>query len=270
MATDRELFFPDRFKTAAAYYTEGRPHYPKLLSRRVAESIGLDRKHTVIDIGTGPGFLAIDFAAHAGSVRALDPSPDMLAVAKDNAAKAEVRVEFIQGSSYDLGPGSGRFRLAAFGRSFHWTDRRETLKTLDRLIETGGAVALFSDKFPELPENAWRAGFVAIIDKYAAEDPARAELRTDGAHETHLLASAFSHLERLAVLERRFTPLEHLVNRALSYSRAWHGSPGSRVQDLAVEVRRALLPFAGSDGKIEEIVEGHALIARRPGEVPGV
>jgi len=270
MATDRELFFPDRFQTAAGYYTHGRPYYPKLLSQRVAELIRLNRNGKVLDIGTGPGFLAIDFAAYATKVIALDPSKDMLAIAEDNAAKAEVQVDFIHGSSYDLSAQFGKHKLATFGRSFHWTDRKATLKVLDGLIESGGAVALFGDKFPELPENAWRARFKSIVDSYEENDPARADLRTDGANESHLLASAFSHLERVAVLERRFTPLAHFVNRALSYGKTWHGKPGSRLDDLAIEIRQALHEFARPDGTIEEIVEGHALIARRPHEVPGL
>jgi ubiquinone/menaquinone biosynthesis C-methylase UbiE len=139
----RENFFPDRFRSASRYYTTGRPHYPASLSQRVADLIGLEARSAVLDVGTGPGFLAIDFAAHAGRVTAVDPSLEMLAVAAENADRASVKLSFVHGSSYDLGDHLGLFRLATFGRSFHWTDREATLRTLDRLIEPGGAVGLF-------------------------------------------------------------------------------------------------------------------------------
>ena len=42
------------------------------------------------------------------------------------------------------------------GRSFHWMDRVDTLKRLERLIEPAGAVALFNDSAPAIPANAWR------------------------------------------------------------------------------------------------------------------
>ena len=81
-----------------------------------------------------------------------------------------------------------------------------------------------------------------------------------------LLGSAFAHLERIAVLEPRRTSVEHLVDRALSYARAWQGRPGSRLKDMALEVRDALTPYQ-ADGMVQEVLEGTALIARRPAEV---
>ena len=265
----RQHFYPTRFKDAARYYTTGRPSYPPLLARRIAALIGLGRADAVLDIGTGPGFLAIDFAAHAGSVTGLDPSAEMLAVARENAAQAGAAVTFVQGTSYDLGPAFGRIRLATFGRSFHWTDRAATLRALAGLIGPGGAVALIGDRFPEVPENAWRPAFEALLDGYGKNEGALAKLRGERNHEAVLLDSPFSHLERIAVAERRRTPLAHVVDRALSFGKVWHGTPGFDAQVLAERFRAALAPYAGSDGNITEVVEGQALIARRPGEVDG-
>ncbi|XXY45127.1 class I SAM-dependent methyltransferase [Sorangium sp. So ce269] len=264
--SERKLFYPERFKTASRYYTTGRPAYPKLLSRRVAELVGVNRDASVLDLGTGPGFLAIDFASHAGSVTAVDPSPEMLAAARENAARADASIRFVQGSSYELGPHLGRFKLATIGRAFHWMDRVETLRSLDALIERGGAVALFGETYPEVPANAWHKEFQALIDKYSTEDPARPQIRESAKNEAVLLDSAFSHLERISVLEPRETPVERFVDRALSFAATWHGRPGSREEDLAVEVRKAIAKHAGADGTVREVLEGHALVARRPRE----
>jgi hypothetical protein len=81
-----------------------------------------------------------------------------------------------------------------------------------------------------------------------------------------LLDSPFRHLERLAVLERRATPLENIVARALSFSSVSHARIGARADDLTREVRDLLTPFA-REGVITEVVESEALIARR--EPPG-
>ncbi|WP_104977092.1 class I SAM-dependent methyltransferase [Sorangium cellulosum] len=266
---ERKLFYPERFKTASRYYTTGRPSYPKLLSRRVADLVGLEREAAVLDLGTGPGFLAIDFAPHAKAVTAVDPSPEMLAAARENAARADVAIQFVQGSSYELGQHLGRFKLVTIGRAFHWMDRVETLKSLDGLIERGGAVALFGESYPEVPSNTWHKEFQALIDKYSTEDPARPQIRESVKNEAVLLESAFSHLERISVLERRETPVERFVDRALSFAATWHGRPGSREEDLAVEIRKAIAKYAGADGLVREVLEGHALIARRPDETPG-
>lgn len=265
--SERKLFYPERFKTASRYYTMGRPSYPKLLSRRVAQLVVLDRGASVLDLGTGPGFLAIDFAPLAGPVTAVDPSPEMLSAAKENAARADVSIRFVHGSSYELGPHLGRFKLVTIGRAFHWMDRVETIKSLDALLERGGAVALFGETYPEVPANTWHKEFQALIDQYSTDDPARPQIRESAKNEAVLLDSAFSHLERVSVLEQRETPVERFVDRALSFAATWHGRPGSREEDLAVDVRNAIAKYAGADGTVREVLEGHALIARRPRDV---
>src|SRR4051794_17234335 len=101
MMSERVLFYPERFKDASRYYSTGRPTYPKLLAERVAALVGLSRQRAVLDLGTGPGFLAIDFAPLARAVTAVDPSPEMLAIAAENAVRAGARIDFVRGSSYE-------------------------------------------------------------------------------------------------------------------------------------------------------------------------
>ncbi len=76
-----DVLFPGRFRDLADYYTTGRPTYPRLLARRVAYLMGLDATERVLDLGTGPGFLALDFRPFAAEVLAVDPEPAMLRVA---------------------------------------------------------------------------------------------------------------------------------------------------------------------------------------------
>src|SRR5262249_35846303 len=147
-------FEPDRFRTAAAHYEEGRPPYAPDLIRRVAEVTGLGPKHRVLDLGCGPGPLARGFAPLVGEVVAMDPSADMLEAARELATqngKAIANIGFVAGSSYDLAPQLGPFHLVVMGRSFHWMDRVDTLRRLDRMIDPSGAVALFRDSAPDIP-----------------------------------------------------------------------------------------------------------------------
>ena len=261
-----DVMFPGRFRELANFYTTGRPTYPRLLARRVADLVGLNGSQTVLDLGTGPGFLALDFYPFAGKVIGVDPEPEMLNVARRNATKAGVKIEFVSGSSGDLGPRFGRLHLVTIGRAFHWMDRPRTLKVLETLIEPTGGVALFQESYPVVPVNDWQPSFQAILDYYGAADPARDRTHSNKDHETVLLDSTFSHLERVAVLERRDTSIEHLVDRSLSYARAWEGRPGSRLKDMAMEVRDALQPYA-TKGYVPEVLEGTALIARRPAAI---
>lgn len=264
---DTDVRFPGRFHGLADVYAVGRPVYPVRLAKRVATLLELDgRRHDVLDLGTGPGFLALAFWPYARRVVGVDPEPQMLRVAAAAAKAAGAAIELVQGSSSSISPELGRFRAVTIGRAFHWMDRPRTLRTLDTLIEPGGAVVLFADSYPDVPANAWYASFRSVIDRYARNDPARDVLATEKNHEAVLIASPFNQLERIAVLESRTTPIERLVNRALSYGRAWDGRPGPHSEGLAHDVRAVLQPFV-TDGLIDEVIEGTALTARRPHEV---
>ncbi len=259
---------PTRFRSAARHYLRGRPPYAAQLIRRVAQLCGLGTRHRVLDLGCGPGQLALAFAPLAGSVVGLDPEPEMLRVATAEAARAGLPVEFRARSSADLGPDLGRFFLVVMGRAFHWMDRPETLRRLDQLVEPGGAVVLFGDYHPPVPDNRWVEEFDALIDRYAADDPARAARRAPEwpVHEAVLLDSPFPHLERVGVIERRRTPPERFVDRALSLSSVSRDLIGDRADDLAREVREVMATFM-HEGAVPEVIESQALIARR--EPPG-
>ena len=132
---DKIPFDAHRFETAAKHYLAGRPAYAPLLIKRVAALLGLRRTHRVLDLGCGPGQLALAFAPLVKQVTGMDPEPEMLRVAAANAREAGIDLKLVQGSSYDLAPVLGRFRLVSIGRAFHWMDRADTLKRLDELIE---------------------------------------------------------------------------------------------------------------------------------------
>ncbi|MGA7804935.1 MAG: class I SAM-dependent methyltransferase, partial [Bradyrhizobium sp.] len=134
------------------HYLAGRPNYAPSLIRIVRQQLDLSDRHRLLDLGCGPGWLAIAFAPFVGAVVAMDPEPTMLAAAHDAAAEANVQIELIEGSSYDLESHLGRFQAVTIGRAFHWMDRCDALRRLDALIEPDGAVILFKDVHPEVPE----------------------------------------------------------------------------------------------------------------------
>jgi SAM-dependent methyltransferase/DNA-binding protein Fis len=252
-----------RFRHASRYYTTGRPAYPPLLIERVVDLVGLRYEDRVLDLGTGPGFLAFNFAAFAGDITAIDPSPDMLEVARVNAAQTGADITFVEASSEDLGPRFGRFRLVTIGRAFPWMDRQDTLRRLDELIMGDGAVVLFSDKTPDIPANAWAKAFREIRERYASMDESRVESRlAKQSNESFLFASPFNQVERLCVSESRATPIERFVDRILSFGSTWTRADPLRAKEIDEEVHAALAPYA-VDGIIQEVVEGEAIVARR-------
>lgn len=256
------VFYPDRFQTAAQFYSSGRPSYPARLIQRVRELVGLQPTDRVLDLGTGPGFLALDFAPLATEVIGIDPATEMLEVARKNALTTGRKATFRQGSSNDLSSDLGTFKLVTIGRAFHWMDRAQTLNSLNQLIEPSGAVVLFSESSPDVPANAWRPVFREVMEKYSAADPARPGRRGEHRHDAVLLDSPFNQLERIVVYEQRATPLERFADRILSYSSIWVGTPGLDPQKVGQEAVSSLEKFA-VNGLIHEVLAGEALIASR-------
>jgi len=258
-------FEKHRFRSAAEHYLKGRPPYADLLFERVALLTGLKPGDAVLDLGCGPGQIALGLAPHAGPVTAIDPEPEMLRIASLTAEAAGRRIRFIEGSSFDLSPALGMFHLVAIGRAFHWMDRRDTLARLDGMVTPHGAIALFSDKHPEVPQNAWRKVYDGVLDKYSAEDSARKLRKSDvfGKHETVLLTSPFSRLERIGVIEERATPIADFDSRLLSLSSVSRAQIGEKADAMLAEFHEAMAPYA-VNGVVTEVVESQALIASRP------
>src|SRR5205823_1028655 len=118
----------------APYYRYRAP-YPERLIARVAALVGLDAAtDRVLDLGCGPGVLALAFASRCREVVGVDPEPTMLEAAAAAAGAAGLHLTLRSGSSFALPPDLGSFRLVTIGRAFHWMDRAATLATLDRLI----------------------------------------------------------------------------------------------------------------------------------------
>jgi SAM-dependent methyltransferase len=261
MSIEPVPFDPRRFHTAAAHYLAGRPAYAPRLIRRVVELCGLRTADRLLDLGCGPGQLAIGFAPFVGEVIGIDPEPEMLHEAEQDAP---ANVRFSEGSSYELGPHLGPFKSVTMGRSFHWMDREDTLRRLDEIIEPGGAVVLFGDKHPELPENAWRQAFRDLVERYAEDDEHRRRRNGPGwvPHITMLLGSAFCVLEEVSVIERREISAAVLIDRALSMSSTSRAKIGDRADALVEEISNLLVRLAPT-GHLVEVVASTALIAHR-------
>jgi SAM-dependent methyltransferase len=253
------------FRSAVPFYVQGRLDYPSELLADVAASLHLEARARVLDLGCGPGFLALGYAGLGFETIAMDPEPEMLAAARRAADAAKLAITFIAGSSEDLSASLGRFGLVVMGRSFHWMDRERTLAALDGLIEPSGGIAIFRDGHPKA-ENAWRQGWRDVHRRYAPQSMAGGSARVDPEtrHDAVLLGSAFSTLERLRHRYRRRTSLARLIDRALSMSSCSPEALGDRRAAFEADLREALAPYV-QDGVIEETVEAEALLARRPG-----
>ncbi|MGH7780079.1 MAG: class I SAM-dependent methyltransferase [Candidatus Binataceae bacterium] len=257
--------YTGRFKSTVPYYARFRPRYPAALFELIASRCGLDGNGRLLDLGSGPGFIAIAMAPYFAEVVGVDPEPAMLESARHEAEVAGVNLTLVAGSSLTLSREMGTFRMAAMGRSFQWMDRDATLVTLDTIIEPGGAVALLGERLNDSPENGWRAAWEMVSRKYAAPRAYRRHWSNPAweRHEVVLRRSIFSEVDRVTVTGYRTSTVEELVGRAYSMSSTSIAMLGDRREDFERELRAALLGFDPS-GVFTELIESEAIIATRP------
>src|SRR5271154_1666531 len=104
-----------RFASTVAYYETARPPYGEAFFGAVALELGLDGSQRLLDVGAGPGILAIGFAPFCREVVGVDPEPGMVEAARAAAKRAGVSVRFIEGRFEELAGKRGKFDIVSIG-----------------------------------------------------------------------------------------------------------------------------------------------------------
>ncbi len=233
------------FRTAAPYYVRYRPAYPSELIARLAQVTCLNQDARVLDLGCGPGSLAIPLAAYAREVVAVDREPEMLEELRRIAPSNLIAVE---AAAEDVDERWGSFQLATGGRSFHWFDAR---LVLDRLSAITPVVALVGD---DIRDSEAQSQTLAIAAELVEKQPVAL---TKFRYEDILRASDFSEIEVIsAEAERSWTP-DELIGMAYSTSAASPERLGARMSEFEDRVRAELNPH------YRELVTVDAVVGRR-------
>jgi len=166
---------PTIYEGSAAYYAAGRPAYSRELMSTLTREVGLDGSGRLLDVGCGPGILAVELAASFEEAVGLDPDADMLAEGVRRADEAGVtNIVWVQAVAEAIPSlNLGQFRLVTFGQSLWWTDRDQVIEAAHGLLVPGGAVALINHVvkgrhqppgpgFPLIPHDEIKA----LIDQY--------------------------------------------------------------------------------------------------------
>jgi SAM-dependent methyltransferase len=128
------------FLGSAPYYVRGRLPYAPNMAERLTEFLSLDGHGRMLDVGCGPGLLTLLFAKSFDEAVGVDPDPGMLAEAERRANEAGItNVRWVRARAEELLAELGTFRVATFGRSFHWMDRPRVATIIREMLEPGGA-----------------------------------------------------------------------------------------------------------------------------------
>ena len=250
-----------RFASTVPYYRRYRPPYPPAFFRRLARALGLDGSQSLLDLGCGPGLLALGFAPYVRRVVGVDPEPAMLAAARDTAKAAGVRLRLIRGRTETIPRRVGTFDVVTIGRALHWMQRRPALAKLARLVRPGGCIVVCGASPAEGRLNPWLARYERFRHRLAP----RKDRRRYGTEAVAFFAgSEFALRQTVTVRLRHRISVDLLVGRMFSMSNTSPQVLGAQAERAAARLRTTLAGQAGRHGAIDEVVEARAAIFCRP------
>jgi SAM-dependent methyltransferase len=254
-----------RFATTVPLYEELRPPYPAEFFRTVAQKLRLSKQHALIDLGTGPGLLALGFAPYVGRIVGVDPEPGMLAAARNAAARASRPFTLIEGRAEDLPSDIGSFDVVTIGRALHWMDRDAALARFERLVGSGGAIAVCSSYSAADGRNPWLDDYNAARRAWSEGSlwsEARKGERTHRELSTFFAGTRFHLTEAIKVESSHEISVSDLARRVLTFSSSSPEALGNKVEAMLRDVEERLLRST-SNGFVTEIVVSAAQVARR-------
>jgi len=110
----------------------------KQLARRISEELPAGSQ--ILEVAPGPGYLAVELARQGRyQVAAIDISESFVEIARKNAAKANVAVDFQQGNASAMSFESGRFDLVVCRAAFkNFSEPVKALGEMWRVLKPGG------------------------------------------------------------------------------------------------------------------------------------
>ena len=150
------------FTAAVENYDRFMGRYATGLAPKFADAAGVRAGMRVLDVGCGPGALAVELAARVGeaNVAAIDPAPQFAAACRARIPGADVREGVAESLPWD----DGTFDAAMCSLVVAWmSDADEGIGEMARVTKPGGTVA--ADQQPragvregDLVERFGRAG----------------------------------------------------------------------------------------------------------------
>lgn len=248
-----------RFASTVEFYARYREPYPPKFFQRVAEEIGLGGNETLLDVGCGPGMLAIGFAPFVGCCTGLDPEPGMMAAAKDAAAEAGVALCLIDGRIEEF-PVTQTYDVITIGRAQYWLERAPTLAVLERILTPdSGRILICRASGVEIPETPWVKPYRKVRSAWAS-GPAEKHYRIQPSE--WFADSCFSAVGEISVTERRQVTISDLIGRALSRSNTSPEVVAGGQERFEVQIAAALAPFVHDGVLVEQIVARASIFGR--------
>lgn len=151
-----------RFSDRAEDYAKYRPTYPQAAIDWIIEEMGLPNTLRIADLGAGTGIASRLFAERGAQVVAVDPNPEMLAL-----AKRHTRIRFATGTAEQTGLPASSFDLVTAFQVFHWFKPEPTMAEFRRILKRRGRIAAVGNSRDY--QDAFTLEYSKLIESFSDE-----------------------------------------------------------------------------------------------------
>ncbi len=250
------------FAEAAAYYSFRAPYAPEAFGY-LRDTFRLDKNSRVLDLGSGPGTIAIPMARMVKTVVAVEPCAEMIELGRARAAEAGCKnISWQQAKAEALKEDRSTFSLVTIGQAFHWMDRDVVLARLGRMTTQQGGIALINPG-RRRPQESWETLANDIVAQYLGPRTWHPYMSAEREHEPALLRSAcFSQFTTREFAIEFTRNIASILGCIYSMSSSPRAAFGERVATFERELEKVLMSINPS-GVFPERVETEVLVARR-------
>ncbi|BAZ02533.1 putative methyltransferase [Tolypothrix tenuis PCC 7101] len=252
---------PTLFEGAAESYAQYRTKYPSEVFAKLTEIFHINGQGRLLDLGCGPGLIAIPLSNQFQEVIAVDPDPDMIEEAKRQAQIAgRNNITWLEQGAELINSSLGEFKLVTIGRAFHWMQREIVLERIYELLsDDGGFVLLNTNENPWESSLPWKQAAIRIVKKWLGEERRTGQrgkgIRTpvDPPHEVLIAQSAFARQEVYEVSFEKSWTVSSYLGYLYTTAFALKIFFGDNVEPFEADLKQALLEVEPSGNFTEEI-----------------
>lgn len=130
-----------KFDGMGQVYAQFRPSYPQEFISYLYAKVRLQADSVLADIGSGTGILTRQLLEQGSIVYAVEPNPDMRAVA-EQALKGFENFASVNGTAEKTTLAENSVDCITVAQAFHWFDRPQFQKECRRILKKDGKVVL--------------------------------------------------------------------------------------------------------------------------------
>lgn len=142
------------FGRRAEDYDAHRPGFPPRFFDHVGERGWIPATGTALDLGTGTGSLALEWARRGLDVTALDIAPELLRIVARRAASEGLEVRTIEATAEATGLADDSVDLVTAGQCWWWFDADRAARESRRILRPGGRLLICNFSYLALPGSA--------------------------------------------------------------------------------------------------------------------